>query len=294
MNHTQLTTAAADHSLRPRLPPWLLLPALAWLLAFFFLPLLMTLAVSFATRGPYGGVAWTWTLANYATVLDPLYVKVFARSLLFAAATTAVCLILGFPLAYSMARAPARWQPVWLLLVVLPFWSNFLVRTYAWIFILRTEGLMNTLLMEAGLISRPIELLYTDWAVLIGLGYGYLPFMVLPLYAAIERVDRSLVEAAWDLYATPWAVFRRIVWPLARPGVIAGCVLVFIPSLGAYITPDLLGGGRTLVVGTLIQHEYLIVRDWPVGSAVSFVLMGLVMVGLLLFVRMENVWRRER
>lgn len=294
MNQPRLTTTAADHLRRSRLPQWLLLPALTWLLAFFFLPLLMTLAVSLATRGIYGGVDWTWTLANYAAVLDPLYLQVFVRSLVLAVATTAICLTLGFPLAHSIVRAPARWQPIWLLLVLLPFWTNFLVRTYAWIFILRTEGLMNRLLMETGLINHPIEVLYTEWAVLIGLVHGYLPFMVLPLYAAIERVDRSLVEAARDLYATPWAVFRRIIWPLTRPGVIAGCVLVFIPSLGAYITPDLLGGGRTLVVGTLIQHEYLIVRDWPVGSAVSFVLMGLVMVGLLPFVRVEGLWRRSR
>lgn len=252
------------------------------------MPLLLVLAISFATRGTYGGVEWTFSIANYVTMLDPLYLKIYLRSLALAVATTALCLLLGFPLAYYIARAPARWQGIWLLLVIIPFWTNFLVRTYAWMFILRTEGLMNTLLMGMGLIEHPIDILYSDTAVLIGLVYGYLPFMVLPLYAAIERLDRSVVEAAWDLYAPAGAVFWRVVWPLTKPGVIAGCILVFIPSLGAFITPDLLGGARTMMVGNLIQHEYLVVRDWPFGSAISFVLMGLVLLGMMVYRKVES------
>jgi len=271
---------------------WLLAPPLLWMGAFFFLPLLLVLVISFASRGTYGGVEWSFSLANYATVADPLYLKIFLHSLVLALVATVLCLVLGFPLAYYIARLPVRWQGVWLLLVMIPFWTNFLVRTYAWIFMLRTEGLLNSLLIGSGLIDKPLEVLFSDTAVLIGLVYGYLPFMVLPLYAAIERLPRSVVEAAWDLYAPAWAVFWRVILPLTKPGVVAGCILVFIPSLGAFITPDLLGGARSMMVGNLIQHEYLVVRDWPFGSAVSFVLMGLVLTGLMAYLRTEETMNK--
>jgi spermidine/putrescine transport system permease protein len=250
---------------------------------FFFVPLCLVFVVSFMARGTYGGIEWTIHGANYVNLVDPLYLHVYLRSFILATATTLVCLILGFPLAYFIARLPVRWQAFWLLLVMIPFWTNFLVRTYAWMFILRTEGLMNTMLVEMGVVTEPIEILYTDAAVLLGLVYGYLPFMVLPLYAALERIDPALVEAAADLYAPGWARFWRVIFPLAQPGVIAGCVLVFIPSVGAFITPDLLGGAKTMMVGNLIQHEYLVVRDWPFGSAISFVLMAVVMLGVVLY-----------
>ncbi len=247
---------------------------------FFLLPLLVVLLISFASRGAYGGVEWTFTLANYRDLVDPLYLYVYVRSFGLALATTVLCLCLGFPLAYYIAKAPARWQGIWLALVLIPFWTNFLVRTYAWINVLRADGLLNALLMALGIIAEPIDILYSDLAVLIGLVYGYLPFMVLPLYAAIERLDDSLVDAARDLYASGWAVLTRVIVPLTKPGIVAGCLLVFIPSLGAYITPDLLGGARSMMIGTFIQHEYLVVRDWPLGSAASFVLMAMVVVGL--------------
>jgi len=261
-----------------------------WMLAFFLLPLLLVFAISFASRGLYGGVQWAFSLTNYTMILDPLYLWIYGRSILLAIATTAICLLIGYPLAYFIARAPAQWQGVWLLLVIIPFWTNFLVRTYAWMFILRTEGLLNTVLLDVGVIRTPIEILYTDWAVLIGLVYGYLPFMVLPLYAAIERLNRSVIEAAWDLYATGWSVFWRVMFPLTKAGVIAGCLLVFIPSIGAYITPDLLGGAKTMMVGNLIQHEYLVIRDWPFGSAISFVLMALVVLGVLAYFKRGGVF----
>ncbi len=272
------------------------MPALLWMGIFFFLPLLLVLVISFAARGTYGGIEWTFSLANYLNMADPLYLRIYARSVALAAATTLVCLVLGFPLAYYIASAPPRWQAVWLMLIIIPFWTNFLVRTYAWMFILRSEGLLHTLLSSLGLFTGPIEILYSDAAVLMGLVYGYLPFMVLPLYAAIERLDRSVVEAAWDLYATGWAVFWRVVLPLTKPGVIAGCLLVFIPSVGAFITPDLLGGARSMMVGNLIQHEYLVVRDWPFGSAVSFVLMTVVLLGVAGYVKVGGVrgWRGGR
>lgn len=258
---------------------WLLAPPLVWTGLFCALPLLIVFLISFASRGTYGGVEWTFTLANYRDLADPLYLWIYLRSVALALATTGLCLILGFPLACYIARAPARWQGAWLMLVLIPFWTNFLVRTYAWMNVLRADGLLNRLLIATGLVSEPVEILYTDLAVLIGLVYGYLPFMVLPLYAAIERIDRSFIEAARDLYASRWAVFRRVIVPLAKPGIVAGCLLVFIPSLGAYLTPDLLGGARSMMVGNFIQHEYLVVRDWPLGSAASFVLMAMVLAG---------------
>ena len=171
---------------------------------------------------------------------------------------------------------------------MLPFWTNFLVRTYAWMILLRHDGLINSVLLSLGLVTAPLELLYTPTAVVIGLVYGYLPFMVLPLYVAVERLDPVLVEAAWDLYASRWAVFSRVVVPLTMPGIVGGCVLVFIPSIGSFITPDLLGGARSMMIGNLIQHEYLVVRDWPLGSAVSFVLMAIVMAAVLLYYRYSD------
>jgi spermidine/putrescine transport system permease protein len=276
-----------------RYPGWILAPGLCWAVLFFFVPLLIVLAVSFASRGTYGGVLWTFSLTNYVNLLHPLYFRIFGRSIFFAAVTTALCLVLGFPLAYYIARLPRRRQGLWLVLVLIPFWTNFLVRTYAWMFILRTEGVINKLLMGAGLIDAPIELLYSDAAVLLGLVYGYLPFMVLPLYAAVERLDPALVEAACDLYASRWSVFRRVVLPLTKPGVIAGCLLVFMPSLGAFITPDLLGGARSMMVGNLIQHEYLVVRDWPLGSALSFVLMGVLIAAMAVYYRIDAGMNQE-
>lgn len=273
---------------RPGYPAWLSVPAILWTACFFVTPLFVVLAVSFATRGSYGGVIWRFTLANYGELLHPLYLRILGQSLLLAAVTTLLCLVIGFPFAYFIARAPRARQSMWLLLVLVPFWTNFLVRTYAWIFLLRAEGLVNGSLLRVGLIDEPIEILYQPVAVLIGLVYGYLPFMVLPLYVACERIDPVLLEAARDLYAGNVAVFRRVIWPLAKPGVMAGSILVFVPTVGAFITPDLLGGARTMMIGNLIQHEYLVVRDWPLGSALAFVLMGVVIVLLKGYFRMER------
>jgi len=237
--------------------------------------------ISFATRGIYGGVEWIFTWNNYSRLADPLYGNIYVRSVLFAGLTTLVCLILGFPLAYSIARAPQQWQPLLFVLVLIPFWTNFLVRTYAWFFILRADGLINSMLIGMGFISEPLEILYTDLAVFIGLVYGYLPFMVVPLVIVIERIPRTLEEAAMDLYATTWSTVWRVILPLSKPGIFGGCVLVFIPTLGAFITPYLLGGGRSMLLGTLIQQEFLVIRDWPFGAAISFVLMGMVLLALL-------------
>ncbi len=278
--------SATDHG--PSLGGWrLLAPGLLWTALFCLLPILVVLAVSFATRGTYGGVLWDFSLENYRDLLHPLYLRIFGQSVLLAGMTTGLCLALGFPLAYYIARLPPRRQALWLVLIMIPFWTNFLVRTYAWIFILRTEGLLNTLLLQLHLISAPLDLLYSQEAVLLGLVYGYLPFMVLPLYAAIERIDPALIEAAWDLYADRWSLCRRVLMPLTKPGIVAGCVLVFIPSLGAFLTPDLLGGARSMMMGNLIQHEYLVARDWPLGSALSLVMMLIVTGSVLWYLRAQ-------
>ncbi len=280
---------------RSRFPGCRLLgPGLLWTIVFCLLPMIVVLAVSLATRGTYGGVLWEFSLDNYRDLLHPLYGRIFGQSLLMAGMTTGLCLVLGFPLAYYIARMPPRRQALWLILIMIPFWTNFLVRTYAWIFILRTEGLLNTILMQWHLISTPLDLLYSNQAVLLGLVYGYLPFMVLPLYAAIERIDPALIEAAWDLYADRWSLFRRVLIPLTKPGIIAGCVLVFIPSLGAFLTPDLLGGARSMMVGNLIQHEYLVARDWPLGSALSILLMLIVIGSLVGYLYAQTSQAAER
>ena len=271
-----------------RLSLWFLAPACLWTLACFLLPMGLMLGVSFASRGLYGGVEWTFTLGNYAELLDPLYWRIYGRSLLLAGATTVLCALLGFPLAYAIAASPPRQQRLWLFLLLIPFWTNFLVRTYAWMFLLRTDGLLGSMLTMLGLSPTAFEVLYSDTAVLIGLVYGYLPFMVLPVYVALERMDPAWVEAGYDLYASDWAVFRRIVVPSARPGLIAGGVLVLIPSLGAYLTPDLLGGARSMMLGNLIQHEYLVIRDWPLGSAAALVLMAGVLVGSAILFSYES------
>ncbi|MCC6140543.1 MAG: ABC transporter permease [Nitrospira sp.] len=294
MNHSPPSIASSPSGRSCSKSSGLLLPGLLWTTVFCLLPIAVVLAVSLATRGTYGGVLWEFSLDNYRDLLHPLYGRIFGQSLLLAGAATGLCLVLGFPLAYYIARLPPRRQALWLVLIMIPFWTNFLVRTYAWMFILRTEGLLNTVLIQLHLISAPLDLLYSNQAVLLGLVYGYLPFMVLPLYAAIERIDPALIEAAWDLYADRWSLFRRVLIPLTKPGIVAGCVLVFIPSLGAYLTPDLLGGARSMMVGNLIQHEYLVARDWPLGSALSIVLMLIVMSSLLWYFAAQPPQARER
>jgi spermidine/putrescine transport system permease protein len=249
-----------------------LVPARMWMAVFFAAPLAIVCAYSFLTRGDYGGVEQPWTAENFARLIDPLYLAVLWRSLWIAALSTAVCALLGFPLALFIARAGPR-KNLYLQLVLLPFWTSFLIRTYAWIFILRDTGLLNTILLKLHIISQPLQLLYNDGAVLLGLVYSFLPFFVLPMYATLERMDPALLEAAADLGARPAATLWRVIIPLSMPGIVAGSVLVFIPSLGAYLTPDLLGGGKTVMLGNLVQNQFTTARDWPFGSAASLVLM---------------------
>ena len=270
---------------------WPLLPGALFLGCFFVVPLLIMVGVSFASRGLYGGIEWVFTIQNYVQLGDSLYWGIFGRSFFLAFLTTTVCLILGFPLAYVMARSSASVQQVLLFLVLIPFWTNFLVRTYAWMVILRSEGVLNRVLQALGFQNVSVDILYTNWAVLLGLVYGYLPFMVVPLYLAIERIPLSLEDSARDLYAKPWSILMRVVLPLAKPGIVAGCLLVFIPSIGAFITPYLLGGGQSMMIGSLIQHEFLVVRDWPFGSALSIFLMCIVLAASIPLFRKQSWWK---
>jgi spermidine/putrescine transport system permease protein len=270
-----------------KLRTWFLLPAWLSMAVLFAAPFVIVLAYSFLTRGVFGGIELAWTAENYQRLFDPLYLTILWRSFVMALAATALCLLLAFPAALFISRAVDR-KNLYLQLVMLPFWTSFLVRTYAWIFLLRDTGLFNTGLQALGIIHSPLPLLYNDGAVLLGLVYGYLPFMVLPIYATLERLDPALVEAAADLGARPLSTVFRIVVPLSRPGIVAGSVLVFIPCLGAFLTPDLLGGGRTVLVGNLVQNQFTTARDWPFGSAVSIALMALVTVLLVVFLRRES------
>lgn len=283
----------------------LLFPGGFWLIVFFLAPLLIVLVYSFLRRGAYGEVEWVWNPRNYTRFFDPLYLSIFGRSLRVAAVTTLLCFLFGYPLAYFIARRPPRWRNTLLLLLMIPFWTNFVVRTYAWKLILSDQGFLNAFWTAhlhsvfvwlqnhlGGVFSpavqataQPIRLLYTETAVTIGLVYSWITDMVLPCYAAIERLDFSLVEAAKDLYANDLRAFVRVVLPLTMPGIVAGIILVFIPSLGTYVTSDLLGGAKTMMIGNLIHQQFLSARDWPFGSAISFVLMAVMLVGTMIYFR---------
>jgi spermidine/putrescine transport system permease protein len=270
-----------------RLRRLFLAPAWTITIGLFLAPLAIVVVYSFLTRGAYGGFSLPWTAESYTRLIDPLYLPILVRSFWIAGLSTVLCVLLGFPLALFISRSGQR-RNLYLSLVMLPFWTSFLVRTYAWMFLLRDTGLINSVLIKLRLIHDPLPLLYNDGAVLVGLVYSYLPFMVLPLYGTLERLDRSLLEAAADLGATPWAALTRVVIPLCTPGIRAGSILVFIPCLGAYLTPDLLGGGKSEMIGNLIQNQFTTARDWPFGSAISLVLMGIVMALLFAFVRRDR------
>lgn len=270
----------------------LALPTWATLGLFFLVPLGLILVVSFGQRATYGGLAPIDDLGqyltsgaflgNYAHSLEPIYLAIGWRSLWMAVVTTLLCLVVSYPVAYYIAvLAPSRRKNLLLGLVVIPFWTSFLIRTYAWMLILRTEGLVNTLLVGGGLVDRPLDLLYGNFAVLIGLVYGELPFMILPLYASLEKLDLTLLEASTDLGAGHASTFVRVTVPMTMPGIVAGVVLVFIPSLGQFVVSDLLGGARTILLGNLIQNQFSIARNQPFGAALAFELTAVVL--LLLF-----------
>ncbi len=276
---------------RPQARAWLLLgPGTTWLLVFFLVPILIMLAYSLMPRGVYGGVDPGFTLEHYRRFFDPLYLDILQRTLVWSVACTVICLVLGYPVAYVIARA-GRWKNFLLFLVVLPFWTSFLVRTFAMIFLLRDTGLINSWLVQVGV--DPISKLYTPFAVMAGLVYGFLPFMILPIYASLEKLDLSLLEAAEVLGAKPAERFRRVTLPLSMPGVVAGCLLVFIPALGSFLTSDLLGGAKQMMIGNLVQNQFAAARNWPFGSAASFIVMALVLAAVMLYLKVKDREQEE-
>jgi len=278
----------------------LISPGALWILFFFNLPLLIMLFISFVERGRAGGIKLppVYTIDNYRLFFNAcisefsgancnsfLYLGIFSHSVRIAIVVTLWCILLGYPLAYFMARQQPVWRDTLMMLVIIPFWTNFLVRTYALKSVLATEGLLNTLLANLHLINQPLDLLFNEFAVVLGLIYGYLPFAVLPMYTSIEKFDHSLMEAAADLGASPAKAFLRIMLPMTMPGVVAALVLVFVPVVGAFITPDIMGGGKVEMIGTLINRQFGVARNWPFGSAMSLILMLLVLIGVIVYFR---------
>jgi len=273
---------------RPEAQAWsLLAPGGIWMLLFFLVPIVIMLVYSVMPRGIYGGVEPGFTLEHYRRFFDPLYLDILQRTFVWSILCTVICLLMGYPVAYVIARG-GRWKNLLLFLVVLPFWTSFLVRTFAMIFLMRDSGLINNWLMKLGLIQEPLSLLYTPFAVMVGLVYGFLPFMILPIYASLEKLDLSLLEAAEVLGARPGARFRKVTLPLSMPGVVAGCLLVFIPALGSFLTSDLLGGAKQLMIGNLVQNQFSAARNWPFGSAASFIVMALVLASVMVYLRVRD------
>jgi spermidine/putrescine transport system permease protein len=277
---------------------WLLsTPALIVLLCAASGPLLIMVLFSFLTPGDYGGVKWQWSteawfqVAFYKDIFDDTvsiadaHLSILWRSVRLSFLTTLTAFLLGFPTAYFIATRPPETRNIWLFLVTIPFWTNLLIRTFAILEIIRNHGVINSFLLGIGAIDQPLDMLYTDVAILLGMTYVYIPLMILPIYASMERFDFRLVEAAYDLYASRWRVLRKIILPLVKPGVIAGSILVFIPSLGAYVTPRVLGGGKNLMLGNLIELQFGQGRNWPLGAALSLTLLAIVMIALIFYVR---------
>ena len=262
----------------------LALPAYSYLILFFAIPLVIVFIYSFATRNWLGSTELSgWNLDSYRKLGEPLVRDILYRSLWMALLTTLICLVVAYPFAYYMATRPPVVRNLMLVFVMIPFWSNFLVRNFAWRVLLGKDGLFTNITEAIGLGEN--ELLFTASAVMIGLVYGFLPFMILPLYAAIERIDRSLIEAGRDLYASGFQTFRRVLLPLSMPGVIGGSILVFVPSLGAYVTPEILGGAKTTLLGSFIVTQFLTARNWPLGASASFVLMAVMLIATLVYFR---------
>ncbi len=306
---TLATTPSASQEAVPQQGTWLaaltgrlvIIIPYAWLLILFLVPFLIVFKISLSQTAiampPYsptfdlaGGISGLWesfrefSFDNYLWLTeDPLYFNAYVSSVVIAAISTFFALLIGFPIAYGMARAPATVRPLLLMLVILPFWTSFLIRVYAWIGILKPEGLLNQFLIWTGLIDQPLIILNTHSAIFIGIVYSYLPFMVLPLYSALEKMDYSLIEAAQDLGCPPISAFWKITFPLAMPGIVAGCLLVFIPATGEFVIPDLLGGSQTLMIGKTLWNEFFSNRDWPVSSAVAVILLLMLVVPMMFF-----------
>jgi spermidine/putrescine transport system permease protein len=278
-----LTKTLRENSIAQGL--FLISPANLYLFLFVVVPLLLVAGLSFLSRGTYGQVEFRFNISNYTRLFDALYGKILVYSLGVGVATTVLCLLIGYPLAYYLARSPARQRSLLLFLILLPFWTNFIIRIYAWIMILRSQGFLDMVLQWAHITHAPLNILYTPTAVMIGMVYEFLPFMVLPLFTSLEKIENSLLEAAADLGAPPWVAFLRVTLPLSVPGMIAGTILTFIPAMGMFVVPDLMGGAKTILIGNVIRNQFLTARDWPFGAAASMILMLMTMVFTLYYTR---------
>lgn len=285
-----LPDTTAPHARKPGLWGWLLLaPMVLWLLLFVVVPTGILAVYSFCQRDDLGRVVFSFTWDNYARVFDPIYLNILGRSIAYAGLTTLICVAVGYPVGWYIARRPPGLRNLLLLLVMIPFWTSFLIRTYAWIAILKNEGLLNGLLLSAGAIAAPMELLYTPIAVVIGLVYAYLPFMILPVYGSAEKVDNALVEAAHDLGAGPVRAFSEVIIPLTLPGIAAGVLLVFVPAIGMFAITDLMGGARVPMIGNVIQNQFFKARNWPFGAA-----LGVVFTLMFVFTYLAVQWQGRR
>jgi spermidine/putrescine transport system permease protein len=264
-------------------------PGLLFTAVFVAVPVLLVLSYTVFDRGRFGGVEYEFTLDNFTRAFEPTFRKVLVSSLGIAAAATVIALAIGYPVAYAIAKLPSRWRSLVLVLVVIPFWTNFLIRTYAWIVLLNTQGVLNDALVGLGVIDERLNLLYTRGAVVAGLVYVYLPLMILPIYASVARLDRELREASADLGGSRFTTFAKVTLPLSLPGVVTGCIFVFVPSLGNFVVPELLGGGKTVMVGNLVRDQFLKARDWPFGATLALFMVVLL---VLLFALQSVVSRR--
>ncbi|MGR5064936.1 spermidine/putrescine ABC transporter permease PotB [Photobacterium sp. DNB22_13_2] len=265
----------------------------SWLLLFVFIPNLMIIGTSFLTRDDANLIEMTFTLDNYIRLFDPLYAKVMMHSFYMALVATLLCLVIGYPFAYAIAKMPEKWRPFMLFLVIVPFWTNSLIRTYGLKIMLGTRGILNNALLYLDIIDKPIRIMYTEYAVMVGLVYILLPFMVLPLYSAIEKLDYNYIEAARDLGANKFQTFVKVIFPLTMPGIIAGCLLVLLPALGMFYVSDLLGGAKNLLIGNVIKSQVLNARDWPFGAATSIALTIAMAVMLYAYYRAGKLLNRK-
>lgn len=262
--------------------PLLMLPGSLYLVGLLVIPGLLIFSYSFMTRGSYGGVVPSFSLENYIRAADYLYLSILLSSLSIASIAVALCLLVGYPAAYAIHKLDKSVQLAALLIVILPFWTNYLIRTYAWILLLNTEGVINAGLVSIGAVEKPIQFLYTRFAVVVGLVHSYLPFVILTVYASLQRLEPSLMEASSDLGASPRQTFTRVILPLTMPGITAGATFVFILSIGNFLTPNLLGGGQTRMIGNLIYDQFMTSRDWPFGAALASILLSILFVLLLI------------
>ncbi|AAP08270.1 MULTISPECIES: spermidine/putrescine ABC transporter permease PotB [Bacillus] len=269
----------------------LALPTVAWLLIFFLIPLVFVLGFAFMQRGAYGTVEMQFTLENISRVFDPLYLGTLWETVKIAVITTVICLLIGYPFAYTITIVDRKYRSILLLLATIPFWINFLVRSYAWIVILRSQGLVNTLLLKLGIISEPLNLLYNTPSVILGMVYSLLPFMILPVYAAIEQLDKRKLEAAYDLGATPIKAFWNITVPMTMSGIATGSILVFVSSIGMFVVSDVMGGSKVALIGNVIQNQFLGARDWPFGSALSIIVVLFSVLLIYLYYRATKVYK---